>query len=153
MCVAAIVSVQVAAASAEVALVPERVDLQLGYEFHYGRERTTSSGTPGAALLIGPTTSGDGGNAVNFPEIEETLQALTAGLTFRLTDNVSLLGQYRFEAFDLDDDFRRQELGPFLAGSNVDGDGTITDSTDIFLANEVEDYQVHLFRVIARLQF
>lgn len=142
-------------ANIDVALIPQRVDLQLGYEFHYGRERTTSSGSAGLVAATPPTTSGDGGRAVFFPEIEERLQAVSAGLTFRLTEELSLLTQYRFEAFDLDDDDRRQGLGPFIPGSNVNGDGNIglIDSTDIFLANDVEDYQAHIFRLIARLRF
>ncbi len=137
----------------DLTLVEDRVDLVLGYEFHHGRERTTSSGPAGLVAAAPPTTSGDGGNAAFFPEIEERLHALTADLTLRLGERVSLVAQYRYEDFDLDDDFRRQGLGPFLAGSNVNGSGAITPSTDIFLANDVRSYQAHVLRLLARLRF
>jgi hypothetical protein len=139
----------------DIALIPERLDLQLGYEFHHARERTTTSGPDGLVRAGFPpaTTSGDGGDPSNFPEIEETLQALSVGLIFHLSERVSLEAQYRYEDYDLDDDFRRQDLGPFLAGSNVNGDGAITPSTDVFLADELDDYQAHVLWLIARLRF
>ena len=139
--------------NAEFVVIPKRVDFEVSYEFHYGRERTTSAAAAGSLAAAPPTTGGDGGNTANFPEIEERLQAFTAGLDFHLSEELSLLTQYRLEDFDLDGDFRRQNLGPFLAGSNLNGSGVVTPSTDIFLANEIGDYRAHIFRVIARLRF
>ncbi|NNL68295.1 MAG: MtrB/PioB family decaheme-associated outer membrane protein [Myxococcales bacterium] len=140
-------------AKLELGVVPERVDLALGYEFHYGRERTTSSGAPGFVAAAPPTTGGDGGNAPNFPEIEERLQAFTAALALHANEAVTLELQYRFEDYDLDGGFRRQGLGPFLPGSNVNGSGGVTPSTDVFLADSIGDYRANVLRLIARVRF
>ena len=134
-------------------LIPNRLDLTLGYEFHYGRERTTSSGADGFLAASPPTTSGDGGNPASFPEIEERSHTWRTDLTLRVNDDISVAAQYRYEDWNLDDDFRRQGLGPFLADSNVNGSGGVTASTDVLLANDVEGYEAHMFRLITRIRF
>ena len=65
---------------------------------------------------------------------------------------VSFAVQYRYEILSLDDDFHRQDLGFFLGGSNVNGSGGITPSTDVFLENGLTDYHVHVFRLLAKIR-
>jgi MtrB/PioB family decaheme-associated outer membrane protein len=137
----------------DVTLIPERLELWFGYDFHYGRERTTASGIEGLVPAAPPTTGGDGGFAENFPEIEEMLHTFRAGLDLRLSETTSILAEYRYERFDLDDDYFRQNLGPFLGSSNINGSGGITPSTDVFLADTVEDYGAHALRLVARIRF
>ena len=74
-------------------------------------------------------------------------------MTLRVSEAVSVLAQYRYEDYDLDDDFRREGLGPFLAGSNINGSGGVTPSTDIFLGNDVRSYQAHVLQLVARIRF
>ncbi len=136
-----------------VALLPERLDLELGYQLHFGREHTRSRGPDGFVPAAPPTTGGDGGNAVSFDPIEETLQSFTAALRLRVSERLSLQLGYYFENYDLKDDFRRQDLGPFLPGSNVNGSGVVTPSTDVFLADTLDDYRVHVMWLMARLEF
>lgn len=136
----------------ELALLPERVALDLGYDFHRGRERTFTSGAPGFVPAPPPTTSGDGGNAFDFPRVGQRLHALTADLSYDVNERLSLVAQYRYEDLNLSD-FRRQGLGPFLASSNVNGSGAAAASVDVFLANELRSYRAQLLRLMARVRF
>jgi MtrB/PioB family decaheme-associated outer membrane protein len=130
-------------------LVPERLDLDLGYLIHWGREKTKAVG-PAGFVASGASTV-DGGNAVNFPEVEERLQAVTATLQLHVTEMLTLKAQYRFEDYHVDD--FRSDIGVFEAGSDLNGNGVASPSEDVFLGDRIDDYQAHVIGLSAVVHF
>ncbi len=111
--------------------IRDRLDLELGYELHLGQEKMRDDAIPGVATAPGAPGNPDAGLAFTHPDIEESLQVLTGSATLRVSDRLELRALYRYEDFDLDD-YRSDDLGPFRGGS------------DVFLRNNVEDYEVHI---------
>lgn len=118
-------------ARAEFDVLPDRLEVVLGYELHLGEEKMRDDATPGFVSTGGVGVGSDGGAAFTHPDIEETLHVLTGSATLRVSERLKLRALYRYEDFHLDD-YRTDDLGPFRGGS------------DVFLGNSVEDYEVHI---------
>jgi MtrB/PioB family decaheme-associated outer membrane protein len=140
-------------------LVPEKLDLGFQYTFERGDGQTHSNGAPGCVpapitgvCLPAPGGSADGGNAVNYPDIEDRLQLFVTSLRYHWNEQLTLEGMYAFESLSLED-YRVDGLNPFMPTSNVNGSGVVSPSLDVFLGNRVGDYQAHIFAVSATYRF
>jgi MtrB/PioB family decaheme-associated outer membrane protein len=111
----------------DTSLLPDVLDFETAYMVSYGREKTTGRGVPG----------GDpNGDAVNFPTVHTLLDVVTATLSWKVQEHVTLRAQYRFEDYELND-FRVDSLAPFIPTSN-------TSSRDIWLGNSISSYTAHI---------
>jgi MtrB/PioB family decaheme-associated outer membrane protein len=142
-------------------LVPEKLDLDFSYVFERGNGQTHSKSAPGCeaappgTACLPPGTPGgayDGGNAPNYPDIEDRLQLFTTVLRYHWTENLTLEGMYAFEKLSLSD-YRVDGLDPFMAESNVNGGGVVSPSLDVFLGNRLGDYKAHIFALSAIYRF
>lgn len=131
-------------------VIPERLDARLGYGFQAALAKTRAGGRPGFAAV--PPSTVDGGNTPDYPEIEDFLHVLSASLSYRLLERVTLTGEYRWELFDLQN-FKTESLNPFMPDSNVNGSGVVSPSTDVFLGDRVEDYSAHVFALSISYRF
>lgn len=68
------------------------------------------------------------------------------GARLGLREDLSLRSSYRFEAFEYDS-FATEALQPFMPGSNVNGSGVVSPSTDLFLGDRLGDYRAHIFQL------
>jgi MtrB/PioB family decaheme-associated outer membrane protein len=136
----------------ELALVPDRLDFELSYVLYRGTEETRNRAAPGSALAPPPTTSGDGGRAIDFPELEERLHTLRSRLTFHINEHTSFSLAWWLERFR-SEDFRHANPGPLLPASNVNGDGSVTPSTDLFLGDDFGGYTAHVVFLTVRHTF
>ena len=84
-------------------------------------------------------TSG-GGTAVDFPDIEDMLQAFTFALSVHPLEFLTIRGVYRWEKYD-----RENFHEDFPQFTNSTG--------DIYLQNAVGDYLAHIFSVSAIFEF
>jgi MtrB/PioB family decaheme-associated outer membrane protein len=123
-------------ASVRFAVLPERIDAEIGYLVQYGDEETHAAGVPGGAAQ---------GQAVNWPTVNDLLQAVTASLSYKFTENVTVRTGYRFEHYDIDN-FRFDNI-PRLPN------GAPTNGTNIFLGDTFGDYQAHVAIMSAVLHF
>ena len=103
---------------------------------------------PAADLSLG---SGAPSDAVDYPAIDDRLQAVTSDLEYRYNEALSFAFRYRWEAYD-QKDFQFDELGLSSASSFVEG-VPVSGSNDVFLANGVSDYNVHILSLSTRLSF
>ena len=141
-------------ASLDFVLVPDRLDLSFRYVFERGDGQTHSNGADGCVpapatddcLPLG--TAADGGNAVNYPDIEDRLQLFATTLSYHVSEQVTLEGMYAFEKLSLKD-YRVDGLDPFMPGSNVNGSGVVSPSLDVFLGDRLGDYKAHIFALSA----
>jgi MtrB/PioB family decaheme-associated outer membrane protein len=140
-------------------LVPEKLDLGFQYTFERGDGQTHSNGPLGCvpapttgACLPAPGGAADGGNAVNYPDIEDRLHLFIATLRYHWTEQLTLEGMYAFESFSLQD-YRIDGLDPFMPASNVNGSGVVSPSLDVFLGDRIGDYDAHIFGVSATYRF
>lgn len=129
--------VHTAGVGAEMVLIPDRLDASLSYVLEIAKAKTLAQG------IAGTTASPDGGNAVDWPDIKDTLQTFIASLRYHLQKNLTVKAEYRFEHFNLAN-FKTDGLDPFMANSNVNAAGTVSPSLDVFLGDRVEDYVAHL---------
>lgn len=60
----------------------------------------------------------------------------------------TLQAEYRFEHYAMDN-FKVDGLNPFMPVSNVNAAGVITASTDIFLGDQLGNYNAHIFQLSA----
>lgn len=111
--------------------IPNRLDLELGYQLHLGREETRGRAAPGFVGTGGVGVGSDGGAAFGVPAADETLHVLTGSASLRVSDRLKLRAQYRFEDFEVED-FRTDDLGPFRGGN------------DIYLGDSIDDYRAHI---------
>jgi MtrB/PioB family decaheme-associated outer membrane protein len=128
--------------SLDFVLVPDKLDLGFRYLFERGDGQTDSNSVPG---FVGGTT--DGGNSVNFPDIEDRLQLFSTTLSYHLSESFTVEGTYAFEDLSLSD-YRVDGLNPYMPDSPVGGSGipvVPSESRDIFLGDELGDYQAHIF--------
>lgn len=123
----------------DLAVIRERLDVELGYQFHLGEEMQDNSAAPGFVGTGGVGVGTDGGAAFAYPDVEETLHVFTGSATVHVTDRLDLRGQYRYEHFDLED-YRTDSLGPFRGGM------------DVFLGNTIGDYDVHILVMSASIK-
>jgi hypothetical protein len=79
------------------------------------------------------------GTAVNFPTLDDTLHAVTAGLSYQPLSFLTIRTTYRWEKYDRD---------------NFHEDFPITDSQgDIYLQNRIADYNAHILSLSAVVSF
>lgn len=130
--------VHTAGVGAEVVLIPDRLDASLSYVLEIAKAKTRAAGVPGT------TAAPDGGNAVDWPDIRDTLQTFIAALRYHIPKNLTVKAEYRFEHFNLAN-FKTDGLEPFMANSNVNAVGAVSPSLDVFLGDRVDDYAVHVF--------
>lgn len=135
-----------------IGLIPDRLELEFAYLIQHAEAQSRSQGRNGFVMAPPPTTSGDGGNAPSYPDIEDTYQSLQAVARYRLDERWTLKGGWRWEKFATTN-FKLDDLDPFEARSNVDGSGMVSPSTDIFLGHRVGDYDAHLFMMSVEFAF
>jgi MtrB/PioB family decaheme-associated outer membrane protein len=103
-------------------IVPDRLDGEVSYFIQLARANTLGSGS-----------------AVDFPTIDDTLQAVSVGLNLYALEYLSFRALYRFEKYDR---------------NNFHEDFPISDSQgDIYLQNRVADYDAHIVSLSAILSF
>ncbi|MBI4390970.1 MAG: MtrB/PioB family decaheme-associated outer membrane protein [candidate division NC10 bacterium] len=130
--------VHTAGVGAEMVLIPDRLDASLSYVLEIAKAKTLAQGIAGTT-----SATNDGGNAVDWPDIKDTLQTFIAALRYHLQKNLTVKAEYRFEHFNLSN-FKTDGLEPFMANSNVNGSGTVSPSLDVFLGDRVDDYVAHI---------
>jgi MtrB/PioB family decaheme-associated outer membrane protein len=123
----------------DLVLVPDRLDATLGYALQHAVGQTDSTDVPGVA-----PAGTDGGNAPDWPHLEDVLQNVHASLSYHVNEQLTVKGAYVFEKFDLTD-FKTDDLDPYEPGSNVNGSGVVSPSRDVFLGARIEDYKAHVF--------
>jgi len=134
----------------DLVLVPDRLDATLGYGIQHAVGKTNAGPgcVPGPVTCVPPPA--DGGNAVNWPHLENVLQNVHASLSYHVNEQLTVKGAYVFEKFDLTD-FRIDDLDPYEPGSTVNGSGggappaSAATSRDVFLGARIEDYKAHVF--------
>jgi MtrB/PioB family decaheme-associated outer membrane protein len=138
----------------DLVLVPDLLDATLGYGIQYATGKTNSTGVagcvpapPAAACLPPPGTAADGGNAENYPHLEDVLQTFYATLSYHVNESLTVKAGYRFQKFDVHD-FRVDDLDPYEPTSTVNGSGTgfvPPTSRDVFLGERIGDYTANIF--------
>lgn len=128
-------------------IVPEKLDLSFLYTFERGNGQTHANGAAGQA-----GAGADGGNGVNYPDIEDRLQLFSTILRYHVDEHLTLEGMYAFEKLSLSD-YRVDGLNPFMPGSNVNGSGVVSPSLDVFLGDRWGDYKAHIFALSAIYRF
>jgi hypothetical protein len=146
-------------ANVDFVLIPDKLDLSFRYTFEQGTGETHSNGAngcvpapPATACLPPPGTAADGGNASNYPNLEDRLQIFATTLSYHFTEHFTLQGMYAFEKLAMKD-FRVDGLNPFMPGSNVNGSGVVSPSLDVFLGDQVDGYDAHIFGLSATYKF
>jgi MtrB/PioB family decaheme-associated outer membrane protein len=141
-------------ASLDFVLVPDKVDLSFRYSFERGDGETHANGAAGCVpapvtgVCLPAGTAADGGDGVNYPDIEDRLQLFTTTLSYHVNENFTIEGIYAFEKLSLKD-YRVDGLDPFMPGSNVNGSGVVSPSVDVFLGDRIGDYAAHIFALSA----
>jgi len=102
----------------ELEVVPERLSAKLGYLYQHGLAETHSAG------MID--------QAVDYPDVKDTLQNLFLLLDYRVIYGLSLLFEYRWERWTADD-FQTDPLGLYLGG------------VDVYMNNHIGNYDAHIF--------
>lgn len=118
------------------AVLPDRLDADIGYLIQYGEEETHAEGAPGGS---------PGGDAQNWPTVDDLLQAVSATVSWKFNENVTVRSGYRFEDYNINN-FRFNNI-PRLA------DGAPTDGRNIYLGDVFGDYTAHVFIMSAVLRF
>jgi MtrB/PioB family decaheme-associated outer membrane protein len=100
-------------------LMPESLDLQLSWQYHWGKAETRTNGL----------------GASDYPSIKDNLQVFSAMFEYRLLEKVRLKWGYRFERFN-GTDFKFDDLGliPPIGITN-----------DVFMSDNVDDYRASIF--------
>ncbi|MCG8433633.1 MAG: MtrB/PioB family outer membrane beta-barrel protein, partial [Gammaproteobacteria bacterium] len=101
------------------AILPGKLNGQLSYQVIRGIAETDASG--------------DGGAAVDWPNIDEMRQVVRAFFDYRINEALSVNFQYRFEKGDLNQ-FQTDDLGLLVPGR-----------TDLYLNQALDDYRAHIF--------
>jgi MtrB/PioB family decaheme-associated outer membrane protein len=120
--------------------IVDRLDLEIGYQLHLGKEKTRDRAVPGFIGTGGVGVGNDGGADFAYPDVEETLHVFTASATLRVSDPLKLRAQYRYEDFQIRD-YRTDNLGPFRG------------RTDVYLGDSIEDYGAHILVMSAVVSF
>ncbi len=122
-----------AEAIARFTLLPEKLDAEIGYLVQAGEESTDASGVPGGDAA---------GDAVDYPTVDDLLQAVSATLSWKFREDITLRAGYRYEDYNIDN--FRDELIP---ASLVDA------RNDLYLGDVIGSYQAHVFIMSAALRF
>lgn len=114
------------------ALIPEKLDADLGYLVQYGQEKTKVQNAPGGS---------GSGDAVDWPSVNDLLQSVSGSLAWHFTDRVTFGVGYRYEDYSIDN-FRDDNIPV-----------TLTDGSNVFLGDVVGDYHAHIVEMAATLRF
>jgi MtrB/PioB family decaheme-associated outer membrane protein len=146
-------------ANLDFAIIKDKLDFSLDYTYENGNGATRSTAAPGCvnsganpACLPTPGGGADGGAAVDFPDIEDALQMLDATLSFHQSEHLTLEARYSWQKLHLQD-YRVDGLNPYMPDSNVNGSGVVSPSTDVFLGEQVPDYNAHIIAFTAIYHF
>jgi MtrB/PioB family decaheme-associated outer membrane protein len=113
-----------------VGVIPDRLSFQAGLFVHKGNGRTQTKGAPA--------------DAVDFPEIDDTLWTASTSLSFKVDEHLTLIARYRYESYD-ENDFQFDGLGVTRLTSTMEGQPLLGTNNDVFLHNGLEDYGAHVF--------
>ena len=125
--------ISTAGATANVVIWPERADLQFDWIFETSQSHTATTGASAAA------------GAFDWPFNGDDLLSIGPTLNLHLTDHLTLRGTYRYEHY-LQNAFQTNPLQPFMGSSG-------TNSTNIFLANRVDNYNANVFGMSLQYRF
>lgn len=115
------------------ALLPEKLDADIGYQIELGKEKTQASG--GADAILGVAAAED------LPRVQDRLQAVHATVAWHFTDRVTLRGGYRWEKYDITN-FRDDNVP-----------ASLSDGRNLYLGDSVGDYTAHIFGISAVIRF
>jgi MtrB/PioB family decaheme-associated outer membrane protein len=110
-------------------LIPQDLSWQSNYTYSYTHGKVVNTFVAGGAA---------NGNAPLWPDTQNELQMLYNSVRFRVSAQVSLYGEYRFEKYFIQD-FMTDNLEPYMLGLNNQG------VRSIFLAATQPDYEAHIF--------
>ena len=140
-------------AGVDVTVIPKVVDVHFAYGIQLSRDRTDTYGVTGGPFLVG----------LNFPTDNNTLQFFTTRIDYHVTEMLTLRAAWRWERFDINDFRRNSAFLPFNASSNsgfcydncatFSGTGAIAPATNVFLGDQVQDYNVNIVGFSAVLNF
>jgi hypothetical protein len=126
---------------AKVALIPGRIDWNVGANFSTATGRIETR-NPDGAPTSGTAAQNLTATAKRMPAFEDTLVRLDTGLRYHFSNAWSLGFAYAFEKFTKQD-WRTDTLNPFLPG--------VTSS--IWLGSDAKDYTAHIVAVALRYRF
>jgi hypothetical protein len=139
-------------------LIPEKLDLDFSYVFEHGvgethsRGATGCDGSPPGDLCIPAGPDADGGNAPNFPDVDDRLQIFAAVLRYHWGEQLTIEGMFALQKLSVSD-YRLDGLNPYMVDSNVNGSGVVSPSLDVFLGNRPGDYDAQIFALSATYRF
>lgn len=137
-------TMQNAYAGMDVTVVPRYVDVHFGYGLQLSRDRTSTNGVSGGPFRVD----------LNWPTDTNTLQYVTTRIDYHVTEMLTLRAAWRWERFDIHDFRRSSSFYPYNPNSNVTtATGAISPSTDVFLGDRPEDYNVNIVGFSAILSF
>jgi hypothetical protein len=119
-------------------VIPQEVSWQVNYTYSYTWGRNENYFTPGGAST---------GNAAPWPITKNELQSASSFIKYRISEKVSVWGEYRFEKYFIDD-FTIEDITPQELGT-----GGTQGTRSIFLAALQPDYEGHLFGLRLAYQF
>jgi MtrB/PioB family decaheme-associated outer membrane protein len=139
-------------------LIPEKLDLDFSNVFEHGvgethsRGATGCDGSPPGDLCIPAGPDADGGNAPNFPDVDDRLQIFAAVLRYHWGEQLTIEGMFALQKLSVSD-YRLDGLNPYMVDSNVNGSGVVSPSLDVFLGNRPGDYDAQIFALSATYRF
>ena len=119
-------------------ILPQELTWQASYTYSYTWGRNENYFTPGGA---------SSGNAAPWPITKNELQSANSFIKYRISEKVSVWGEYRFEKYFIDD-FTIENITPQELGT-----GGTQGTRSIFLAALQPDYEGHLFGLRLAYQF
>ncbi len=118
-------------------VIPQKLSWQANYTYSYSWGRNDNYFTPGGAPA---------GNAAPWPITKNELQFANSFIRYKISENVSVWGEYRFEKYFIKD-FAIDDIGAQELGVNNQG------IRSVFLAATQPDYEGHLFGLKLSYQF
>lgn len=118
-------------------IFPQELSWQANYTYSYTRGRNDNFFTPGGAAA---------GDAPAWPETKYEIQFLNSLIRYKISEQVSIFGEYRFEKYFVQD-FTIDNLAPQIVGASNQG------VRSVFLAGLQPDYEGHLFGLKLAYQF
>jgi hypothetical protein len=119
-------------AGLNVVIIPNRLDLSLGYRWSDGRSKYTFSSTPGGAAA---------GEPASLPEVENTFHVFNVVARYFLTDQWTFKLGYQYERY-AEKDFTTDTIQPSVAA--VPGTTAAADLRSIVLGAKHPSYEAHI---------
>ena len=137
-------TINTVSASADMTLIPKKLDLRLGWNYSRaaGKIRSSNPTTPAG----GTDAQNASATAVSFPSITESLQQLEVSLRYYIEQALRLKFRYALESFKISD-FRIEDVAPFM-GAVEAGSGT-----SIYLGAKIRDYTAHILALTLDYEF